>query len=208
LTGISVKIKEEKKVTKSRVIKVVAITVVIAGILWATWIFDSSSAQENSKQEEGVEFAYKLPKEADRAHSDVLIYCNEDAMKEPTAEFAKWKGLQGIPFTLPGGPLAIARLNDVTVSEYFKPAQRTAVEVLKRYSPERIVLVTHTMCLYYDSIAAWNNSLPQMRERQTKDMEASLQLLREWFPKAEILTYLAEEENKTLFFRPLRKNSP
>lgn len=179
-----------------------SVVLVVVLLLWGAWILDSSSAQNESKEVSTKTFSYKLP-EKDEAHGDVLIGCNEEVLETPTAEFAKWKGLQGIPLALPGGPLAVARLNDVTVNNQFKPAQRAAIEVLKRYSPRRVVLVAHTMCLYYDTIAAWNNSLPQVRERQMKDMDAALRLLREWFPQAEVSGYLAVEKDRTLFFRPL-----
>lgn len=175
----------------------------ISLVLWGAWVLESSSSQESAERGNETEFAYKLLPETDDAHSDVLIGCNEDVVETPNAEFAKWKGLEGVPLALPGGPMTVARLNDVTVNGQFKPAQRAAVEVLKRHSPRRIVLVAHTMCLYYDTIAAWNNSLPQVRERQVKDMDVALRLLREWFPQAEISGYMAEEKNRTLFFRPV-----
>lgn len=175
----------------------------VALLLGAAWVMDPSAARERAAQKEGAEFSYELPPEEQVANSDILIGCSEHTIEAPNAEFAKWKDLRGAPLALPGGPLALAHLDDVQLSEQFKPAQRAAVEVLKRHSPRKIVVVAHTMCLYYDTIAAWNNSLPQVRERQVQDMHSALHLLREWFPQAEISGYLAEEENRTLFYRPV-----
>lgn len=180
----------------------VAVVALVFALLWGAWVFDPSAAREREAKEAGAEFAYKLPEE-DRPQSDILIGCSEHVVETPNAEFAKWKDLRGAPLALPGGALALAHIDDVGVSEQFKPAQRAAVEVLKRHSPRKIVLVSHSMCLYYDTIAAWNNSLPQVRERQVQDMHAALHLLREWFPQADISGYMAEEENRTLFYRPV-----
>lgn len=182
-----------------------SVLVVIALLLWGAWELDSSSASVSSKQSApGEEFSYELPPEKDDAHSDVIIQCNEEEMEEPAVEFAKWLGLSGIPLALPGGPMALAHLDDVAVNQQFKPAQRAMIEVLKRYSPRRVVLVAHDMCLYYDTMAAWNNTLSEVRVRQTQDMDAALTVLREWFPQAEISGYIAEEKDRTLFFRPIR----
>ncbi len=175
----------------------------VALILSAAWILDPSSARERVAEKEGAEFSYELPPEKETANSDILIGCSEDIVETPNMEFAKWKGLHGVPLALPGGPLALAHLDDVKMGEHFKPAQRASVEVLKRHSPRKIVVVAHTMCLYYDTIAAWNNSLSQVRERQMQDMQAALHLLREWFPQADISGYMAEEKSRTLFYRPV-----
>lgn len=182
---------------------IIAALAAVVGILSVAWIMDPASARERAAQKAGAEFSYKLLPNKNTAISDVLIGCSEDHLTTPNKEFAKWKGLQGTPLALPGGPLALAHLEDLQVSEQFKPAQRAAVELLKRHSPKRIVVVAHSMCLYYDTMAAWSNSLSQVRERQVTDMHRALHLLREWFPQAEVSGYMADEEDRVLFYRPV-----
>lgn len=183
---------------------VVATTVVsvLALVLIGAWIFDPSSMRERERQDPHAIFSYTLP-ETDSATGDILISCNEEVLEIPTSEFAKWRGLSGVPLALPGGPMTIARLDDVAFSDTIKPAQRAAVEVLKRYSPKRVVFVTHDMCLYYDTIAAWNDKLSQAHQHQASDLETAMRIAREWFPKAEVSGYNARTENNKLVFRPV-----
>jgi hypothetical protein len=182
------------------------ITSVIVLILVAAWVFDPSSARERAAQNENEVFSYPLPDEMNGAMGDILISCNEEALGTPTTEFAKWKGLQGVPLALPGGPFAISRLNDVAISDQIKPAQRAAIEMLKRHSPRRVVLVAHDMCLYYDTIAAWNDTLSKAHQHQADDLEAAMRVMREWFPKAEVSGYNARIENNKLVFHPVAES--
>ena len=97
--------------------------------------------------------------------------------------------------------MLLARLNDISIDESLKPLQRSTVEILKRYSPRRVVLVAHTFCIYYDTLAAWNNNLSSVRQREVADLRAAIHVLQEWFPKAEVTGYLAEEDpNHRLVF--------
>ncbi len=181
-----------------------AIVVMAAStILWATWTLDSPA--QRAEEGRDTEFVYQMPAESAHAHGDVLIGCNEEVIDDPTEKFIKWKGLEGIPLEFPGGPMSIAPLRSIEASENLKPMQRAAIEVLKRYSPERIVLVSHEMCLYYDTLAAWQNSLEKVRERQANDMNAAVALLREWFPRAEVTGYMAEEKDRKIHFRQVSK---
>jgi hypothetical protein len=151
--------------------------------------------------EDGAEFSYQLT-EKDGVLPDLMIYCPEDMMAAPGEAFAKWLKLEnGSTLTVPGGAMLLARLDDVTVDESLKPFQRSIVEVLKRYTPRRVVLVTHTYCVYYDTIAAWNDDLANVKGRQVADMRAALRVLGGWFPRAQISGYLAEEDaNRKLVF--------
>jgi hypothetical protein len=175
-------------------------------ILSAAWVFDSSSAKESSAEKDGAVFSYPLPGETEAPTGDILISCNEEMLQAPTTEFAKWKGLSGVPLAFPGGPLAIARLDDIAFSDTIKPAQRASIEVLKRYSPRRVVLVAHDMCLYYDTIAAWNDKLPESHQYQADDLQAAMRIAREWFPKAEVSGYNARIENNKLVFHPVAES--
>ncbi len=182
------------------------VTAFVCLLLWGSWVFDPSSARGHESQKVDEVFSYPLPAETAVANGDILISCNEETLGTPISEFSKWKGLSGVPLAIPGGPLAIARLNDVAISDQIKPAQRAAIEVLKRYSPRKVVLVTHETCLYYDTIAAWNNSSPTTHQHQADDLEVAMQVMREWFPKAEVSGYNARIENNKLVFHPVSES--
>ena len=180
------------------------LVLVVVGGLAGIWVFESRSAAKDDAA--SGEFSYQLPQKANDASPDILIVCPEDVLTEPVDAFSKWLKLAGFPLKIPGGVMLLARLNDVTLDESLKPAQRAAVELLKRYSPRRVVIVAHTYCIYYDTLAAWNNNLGDVRRRQIADMRASMSVLQAWFPRAEISGYLAEEDgNHRLVFHSADK---
>jgi hypothetical protein len=181
---------------------VLGLAVVIG--LWGIWVFESRSAGKDDANT--GEFSYQLTQKPGEGPADVIVMCDEDVMSAAGDAFAKWLKLEGIPLKAPGGVMLISRLNDVTLDSSLKPLQRALVEVLKRYSPRRVVLVAHTYCIYYDTVAAWNDDLAKVRQRQIADMRASMNVLREWFPRAEISGYLAEEDaNHKLVFHSATK---
>lgn len=164
-----------------------------------------------SKQKTGVEskpetvFRFTVP-EKQIVHSDVLIHCSEDGAVESSKAFAKWMHLEGVPLEFPGGSLAIAKLAAVPMGGEVLPAQRSAIEILKRYSPKRIVIVAHSECIYYDTIGAWQDDLSGVEERQREDLRTARALLRVWFPKAEVRAYFAElMADNTIQFLPVEE---
>lgn len=192
--------------TRFLIIGTMIVLAVGAG-LWSIWLLESGSAAKEGETGD-AEFSYPL-KKTGNIPADILILCPEEILAEPGEAFSKWLKLDGIPLKIPGGAMVIARLNDLTLEESLKPFQRTAVEVLKRYSPRRVVLVAHTYCIYYDTLAAWNNNLDDVRRRQIADMQAAVRVLAQWLPRAEISGFLAEEdENERLVFHPMDKLTP
>jgi hypothetical protein len=184
----------------------VLLVLLAATSLWGIWVFESRSAAKASS-EGTAEFSYQLTAGPDQG--DVMFMCAEDVMNDPGEAFAQWLKLDGTPVQLPGGVMVLARLNDVTIDESLKPLERSVVEILKRYSPRRVVLVAHTYCIYYDTLAAWNNNLNGVRQREIDDLQAAIQVLRKWFPRAEISGYLAEEDaDHRLTFHSADKLTP
>jgi hypothetical protein len=194
---------------KTRSLAIVVLTVLaVGGGLWGIWMMESGWAAGGT-QGDGEEFSYQLKNKGSDSTTDILIMCPEEIMAEPGQAFSEWLVLDGIPVNLPGGAMLLARLNDVTLDDSLKPAQRSLVEVLKRYSPRRVVLVAHTFCVYYDTVAAWNNDLAGVRQRQLADLTASVEVLRGWFPRSEVSAYLAEEDSDhKMVFRSLDKFTP
>jgi len=129
----------------------------------------------------------------------VLIECNEDRFEEAFGHFAKFLGVKSTPLNVIGGPMIVAHL-PAEAPEKLKPVKRVAVEFLKRHSPRRIILLAHSECLAYDTIAAWENRLDEVQNRQLADVRRSVAVLRSWFPKSEIQVYYAKKQGNTVAF--------
>jgi hypothetical protein len=55
-------------------------------------------------------------------------------------------------------------------------------------------------------VAAWNDDLAGVRQRQISDLKASVEVLQGWFPRAEVSAYLAEEDpDHKLVFHSLER---
>lgn len=179
---------------------IAAVTAVVVSllVLLAVWRFEGAHQRRNVEPAAREEFSY--PIETDTDTGDVLLTCSEEVMNKPIAAFAKWLRIEGPPLQVPSGHMLIPRLNDVQIGEEFKPAQRAVRELLKRHSPRTVVLVAHTNCVYYDTVAAWQDSLATVRQKQIDDLRATAKLVREWLVRSEVQTYLAEEEGDRLVF--------
>lgn len=130
---------------------------------------------------------------------DFIVYCDEERFQEAFSMFADHVGVETEPLRVPGGPMVLA-FADVTVPENFQPAYRTLVQMLKRHAPSRVVLVSHSECLLYDSIAAWQNNLAAVRDRQQQDLIAAQKALRAWLPRTEVEVYYADKRGTQLKF--------
>jgi hypothetical protein len=188
--------------------KLIAIflSMVMLGVLamWVAWYIDTMQSTKGIKRIESREtFVYEVSKD-EQEHRDVLVICDEESMDKPSDKFVEWLGLEGVPIRIPGGQLALAKLNDVGWSAELKPVQRTSIELLKRISPKRIVLVAHTKCIYYDAVAAWQDHTSTVVEDESRDMLAAINLLREWFPNAEVIGYMAHEDGGQIKFKSIR----
>lgn len=186
----------------SRLALVVAVLIAAGALLTVAWLVESRKTEDVQKPE--TVFTYTVPERED-VHRDILIHCSEDEAAESSKAFAKWEHLEGIPLEFPGGPLAIAKLAAIPMGGEVLPAQRSAVEILKRYSPKRIILVAHSECLYYDTISAWQDELSDVEDRQQVDLRIARKVLREWFPKSEVRAIFAQRTGNTIRFVPIEE---
>jgi len=139
--------------------------------------------------------------EIDRA--DFIVHSTEDRFEDAYKKLGTYLKAT-YPLSVPGGPLLFA-LADVDLPEEMQPAKRTTVEVLKRYSPRRIILVSHQGDVWYDSIAAWNDNLAGVSERQIADLRKAGRVVKEWFPDSEVVLYYGRLENANkVRFSPLK----
>lgn len=182
---------------------VAAVTAVVVSlvVLFVIWRFEGAHQKKDVEASVSQEFSYQIEKSADTG--DLLLTCSEEIMNKPIAAFARWLKIEGPPLQVPSGHLLIPQLNTIEIGEEFKPAQRVVRELLKRHSPRKVVLVAHTNCVYYDTMAAWQDSLATVRQKQVDDLRATAKLVREWLVTSEVQTYLAEEENGKLVFHKI-----
>lgn len=186
------------------VVLVSTIGIAVIAVMVFVWRMEALKVENTPKPETVFRFT---PSEKKNVHGDVLIHCPEDGAVESSKAFATWMHLEGVPLELPGGSLAIAKLAAIPMGGEVLPAQRSAVEILKRYSPKRIVIVAHSECIYYDTIGAWQDDLSGVAERQREDLRIARKVLREWFPKAEVQAYFAElMADNTIRFLPIEED--
>lgn len=172
------------------------------GLIYGAWALEESSKAIRTvviEQPDNHLFAVKI----DEGEGEtILVQCNEDRFEEAFQHFGRFLGVKETPLNLIGGPLVLAHLPS-EVPDKLKPVKRVAVEFLKRHSPRRIILVAHSECLAYDTIAAWQNRLTEVQNRQREDMKLAVAVLKSWFPKSEIQAYYANKEGQTLRFDPV-----
>lgn len=171
-------------------------------LLFAAYALDEYRAGIHTvvvENPEGDLFTVRLP---DQPKEDLLIQCEEGEFQEAFARFSEFLGMKEVSrISLPGGAKFL-RLLPGELSGPLEPAQRAFVEVLRRHSPGRIVLVGHSECLLYDAIAAWRGELARVRGDQDRDAALALEKLHAWFPGVELTAYYAERDGDRLRFNP------
>lgn len=178
-----------------------------ASLLWGVWHLEEITAPVRTtvvESEEGEDvFTVTVHKRESR---DFIIYCNEELFQEAFQEFTKHLDIDTEPLVAPGGPMILAFAN-VEPPEELKPAYRTVVELLRYYSPRRIVLVAHSECIFYDSISAWQNNLEDVQEKQRKHLIAAKNAMGQWFPETQVDIYYADKDGETLKFHQVNDES-
>jgi len=94
------------------------------------------------------------------------------------------------------------------VAEELQPAKRAAIEYLKRHAPRRVILVAHSECLLYDTIAAWQDDLDAVKRRQHEHLVAARDAIRKWFPTTEVELYYADKDGNRLTFYRMAEELP
>ncbi len=174
-----------------------------AALLYAAWALEESRKAVRTivvKNPEGEDaFVVELK---EREGEDLIVHCTEDHFQDAFGHFARFLGIDSPPIDAPGGVMLLGRVPE-DVPEALRPAKRTLVEVLKRHSPRRVVLVAHSECLLYDAIAAWQDDLDAVKGRQELDLIQARKVIRSWFPKAQVEVYYAMKKDGRLAFNPL-----
>lgn len=132
----------------------------------------------------------------------IVIECEEGVQADANARFREFLGISSPPLAIPGGPMLLARLPE-ELSEEQGPVARSAVEVLKRWSPRKVVLVAHSECLLYDVAGAWEGQPGLVPVAQAADLQRAAKHLRAWLPRTEVEAYFARKDGARIRFNPV-----
>lgn len=187
---------------KTALIVVLALALVGA-VLWGSWAYEEAQKPVKTvvlKSDTNDLFVVKVKhKEGD----DILIQCDEDDFQEAFEKFRNFLGVKAEPIKVPGGAMFFA-LPPTEVPEKLEPAKRAVIEILKRHSPRRVILIAHSECLLYDVVGAWNNRPQEVESRQKADLERAREVIQTWFSKTQAIEiYYAGKRGDTLAFNPL-----
>lgn len=136
-------------------------------------------------------------------HGEHIVCCNEKHFTEAFEQLKDFVDVKDNTLRAPGGAMLLA-LADRDLNEELQAPKRVLIEVLKRHSPKRVVLVAHEECLIYDSIGAWRDRPEEVKALQIQHLLQAKELLNEWFPKTEVELYYGEKVSETnLRFYPI-----
>ncbi len=184
-------------------LKLLAALVIIptlAGLmLYGAWSLEEGDRPtQEVKSEDGV-FTVSVE---DEPGSTLVIECDEGLFGDANARFRDHLGLDGPPLNLPGGPMLLAKLPDELSTEH-GPLARSAIEFIKRHSPEKIILIAHSDCLVYDVAGAWVDRSEFVRFKQYADLGAAAKLISSWLPNIRVEAYYALKDRGEIKFNPV-----
>ena len=174
-----------------------------AGAIWIAWELEERKKPVRTRvvgETEQGEFVVEME---EQESFDLIVHCDEERFEDAFEEFTEFMDLESPypPLRVPGGPMVIA-LADLELAEELQPAKRAAIEYLKRHAPRRVILVAHSECLLYDTIAAWQDDLDSVKRRQHEHLVAAQDAIHKWFPATEVELYYANKDgNRLTFYR-------
>lgn len=174
----------------------------IGGLIGGAWYLENYSKRIKTVVVERPGGDLFVIESEERKGSTVFIQCDEDEFEDAFKAFRRFLDVEGPPLTIPGGPMLIARAPTEVPNE-LKPAQRATIEILKRHAPTRIILLAHSDCLLYDTVAAWHNELGRVKEKQFEDLRRAVAALKLWLPNTKVEVYYALRDGKRLRFNPV-----
>ena len=180
-----------------------------AGIIWIAWELEEGKKPVRTRvvgETNPGEFVVEME---EQESFDLIVHCDEERFEDPFEEFTEHVDLESPypPLKVPGGPMVIA-LADLELPEELQPAKRAAIEYLKRHAPRRVILVAHSECLLYDTIAAWHDDLDAVKRRQHEDLIAAGDAIKKWFPNTEVELYYADKDGNRLTFYRMAEELP
>ncbi len=188
---------------KKRVLIVVSLLGFSAVALYAAWQLDESKQLVQTDVLESSRAEGRLVVEMrERTGDDFIVICPEERFQKAFAELKTFVDVSTDPLVAPGGPMILAWA-DFEVPENFQSAHQVLQDFLQRYSPRRVVLVSHSECLYYEGLAVWHDRLDEVKERQLQDLERARSTILRWLPDTEVEIYYADKDGNRLTFSRL-----
>jgi hypothetical protein len=135
----------------------------------------------------------------------IVIECDEGVNGDANARFREYLGVSGPPISIPGGPLLLAKAASELSDEHGGIA-RSAIELLKRYSPERVILISHSECLLYDVGGAYLGQPEMVPLAQRLDLIKAANFIKDWLPKSKVEVYYAYKDGRFVKFNPVLLN--
>jgi len=188
---------------RSVVVLTLLFAVATAGAIWIAWELEERQKPVRTRvvgETEQGEFVVEME---EQESFDLIVHCDEERFEDAFEEFTEHVDLESPypPLRVPGGPMVIA-LADLELAEELQPVKRAAIEYLKRHAPRRVILVAHSECLLYDTIAAWQDDLDSVKRRQHEHLIAARDAIHKWFPATEVELYYADKDgNRLTFYR-------
>lgn len=179
-----------------------AILAVLGGLIWGAWYIEEYSKRIKTVVVERPGGDLFIIETKERQGSTVFIQCDEDEFEDAFKQFRRFLNVEGPPLSVPGGAMLLAQA-PTEVSDKLKPAQRAAIEILKRHSPRRIILLAHSDCLLYDTVGAWQDQLDLVTQKQFEDMRRAVAVIKRWLPNTEVEVYYALRDGHRLRFNPV-----
>ena len=147
-------------------------------------------------------FTSKKPWNPERIHA-LAMYCSDGRFGEAFDEFCHQN--LGIPrydrFAVPGGP-AWLNPSSSTAENLYHPARSQLDFLVKVHGLERIVLITHSPCAFYQELL--HKELHDCLDAQFADIHTAANRLRLWFPRISVEGYLARrDEEQRISFHPV-----
>lgn len=169
------------------------------------WLVVYSNQSNKNKQQlpttsnEGYLFTSELePRET----ATIVIQCDEERYQKSLNDFVT-KGLneeKADVVGVTGGPRWFVLPVHAELPSWLKPAKRATIEVLKRYSPGKLILIAHQHCIINDVIAAWKDE-KFTKEQEIEQLKQAAEIIKSWFPASEIKMYYAEETGNKFGFK-------
>ena len=170
-------------------------------VIWVAWQAEEARLPVQTRIVGETDDGNFVVEMREKESYDLIVHCNEEKFQKAFEAFsANTKVVSPYPpLRVPGGPMVIA-LADVELSETLQPAKRTAIEFLKRHAPRRVILVAHSECLLYDSIAAWQDHLDEVKRKQHEHLIMARDAITRWLPNTEVEIYYADKDGDRLTF--------
>jgi len=181
----------------------------VAGVLWIAWELEEGKKPVRTEVVGETDEGHFVVEMKEQERFDLIVHCDEEKFQDAFEKFTDHVDVESPypPLRVPGGPMVIA-LADLELPEELQPAKRAAIEYVKRHAPRRVILVAHSECLLYDTIAAWQDDLDAVKLRQHEHLIAARNVIKQWFPTTEVELFYADKVGDRLTFYPMATELP